>query len=60
MKPEYWVPPAVFLAVSVPLVLLLNVLEVGGEYRLWIALGAGVLATVFAQNKLKNRRDGTP
>ena len=59
MKPEYWVPPAVFLGVSVPVVLLLNLLDVGGEYRVWIALAAGVLATFVAQNKLKNKRGGT-
>ncbi len=55
MKPQHWVPVVVFLAVSVPLVLLLGALELGGEYRLWIALGAGVLATAFAQSRLARR-----
>ena len=55
MKPQHWVPVAVFLGVSIPLVLLLNAMNVGGDYRIWIALGAGALATAFAQNKLKQR-----
>ena len=55
MKPEHWVPVAVFLGVSIPLVLLLNAMNVGGEYRIWIAIGAGALATAFAQGKLKQR-----
>ena len=55
MKPQHWVPVAVFLAVSIPLVLLLNAINVGGEYRIWIALAAGALATAFAQSKLKQR-----
>ena len=55
MKPQYWVPVTVFLAVSIPLVLLLNAMDMGGEYRVWIALGAGALATAFAQSKLKQQ-----
>ena len=54
MKKEYWLPPVVFVGVAVPLVLMLNMLEVGGEYRLWIALAAGVAATAFAQSRLKS------
>jgi hypothetical protein len=42
----------VFLGVSIPLVLLLGELQLGGEYRLWIALGAGALATAYAQKRL--------
>jgi hypothetical protein len=57
VKPQLWVPVVVFLAVSIPLILLLNVLGVGGEYRLWIAIGAGALATAFAQSRLA-ARDG--
>ena len=56
MKPQHWVPVAVFLAVSIPLVLLLNAMNVGGDYRIWIALGAGALATAFAQSKLNQQR----
>ena len=56
MKPQHWVPVAVFLGVSIPLVLLLNAMNVGGEYRIWIALGAGALATAFAQSKLNQQR----
>ena len=53
MKPEHWVPVAVFLGVSIPLVLLLNMLDIAGDNRVWIALGAGALATAFTQNKLQ-------
>ena len=56
MKPEHWVPVAVFLGVSIPLVLLLNAMNVGGEYRIWIAIGAGALATAFAQGRLAKQR----
>ncbi len=56
MKPQHWVPVAVFLAVSIPLVLLLNALDVGGEYRVWIALAAGVAATAFAQSRLARQQ----
>ena len=55
MKPQYWLPVTVFLAVSIPLVLLMNALDFGGEYRIWIALAAGALATAFAQSKLKQQ-----
>jgi len=55
VKPQHWVPVAVFLGVSIPLVLLLNVMNVGGDYRIWIAMGAGALATAFAQNKLSSK-----
>ena len=58
MKPQYWVPPAVFLGVSIPLVLLLNAMDVGGEFRIVIAIGVGALATAFAQGKLKQRSRG--
>jgi hypothetical protein len=53
VKPQYWLPVLVFLAVSIPLVLLLNALDVGGEFRIWIAIGAGALATAFTQSRLK-------
>ena len=55
MRPQHWVPVTVFLAVSIPLVLMLNVLDMGGEYRIWIALAAGALATAYAQSKLKQQ-----
>jgi hypothetical protein len=51
---KLWLPLAVFLGVSMPLVLILNALGVGGEYRIWIAIGAGALATAFTQSRLKN------
>ena len=55
MKPQHWIPLFVFLGVSIPLVLLLNMLDLAGEHRVWIALGAGALATAFAQSRLKSR-----
>jgi hypothetical protein len=42
----------VFLAVSIPLVLLLNALEAGGDYRVWLAIAVGALATGYAQTRL--------
>ena len=55
MKPQLWLPVAVFLGVSIPIVVLLNALDMAGEYRVWIALGAGALATAVVQSKLKSR-----
>ena len=55
MKPSAWALPAVFLAVSIPVLMALHALDAGGEYRIWIAIGAGALATAFAQGKLKQR-----
>ena len=54
MKKEHWLPPLVFLGVSIPLVLALNMLDFGGEYRIWIALAVGALATAVAQSRLKS------
>ena len=55
MKQQHWLPVAVFLGVSIPLVVLLNGLDLFSEYRVWIALGAGALATAVVQSKLKSR-----
>jgi hypothetical protein len=52
VKLELFIPVGVFLAVALPLVWLLNALEVGGEYRVWIAIGAGAIATGWAQSRL--------
>ncbi len=52
LKPQLWLPVAVFLAVSIPLVWLLNALDVGGDYRVWLAIGAGALATGYTQSRL--------
>jgi Na+-driven multidrug efflux pump len=52
-----WLPLAVFLGVSIPLVLLLNAFGVGGEHLIWIAIGAGALATAFTQSRLQNKKD---
>ena len=58
MKPELFIPVGVFLAVSIPLVWLLNALDVGGEYRVWLAIGAGAIATGYAQSRLAARQQG--
>jgi hypothetical protein len=47
----------VFLATSVPTVLVLQHLQIGGEYRLWIAIVVGGLATAFAQSRLAQREN---
>ena len=52
MKPQLWLPVTVFLAVSIPLVWLLNALNVAGEYRVWLAIAVGALATGYAQSRL--------
>ena len=52
LKPELWVPVTVFLAVSIPTVLLLNALSLGGDYRVWLAIALGALATGYAQTRL--------
>jgi hypothetical protein len=57
VKAELWVPVTVFLAVSIPLVSLLNLLDVGGEYRVWLAIAAGALATGYAQTRLAGRAE---
>jgi hypothetical protein len=59
MNAKLWLPLAVFLGVSIPLVLLLNLFNVAGEYRLWIALGAGALATALVQTRLQNKAPST-
>ena len=62
LRPEMWVPVTVFLAVSIPLVWLLQALDIGGEYRVWLAIGAGALATGYAQNRMalksQDKREG--
>ena len=43
MKASSWLPAAAFLGTSVPTVLLLNQFQVGGDYKVWIAIGVGVV-----------------
>ena len=57
MKREHWVPVVVFLGVSIPLVLVLNLLNLAGEYRVWIALAAGVAATAYTQAAIRKKKD---
>ena len=55
MKPQYWLPVVVFLATSIPTVLLLQALDFGGEFRLWIAIGVGAVATGITSSRLAAR-----
>ena len=57
MKPSAWALPAVFLAVSIPVLMALHALDAGGEYRIWIAIVAGALATALMQKRLAQRKD---
>jgi len=56
VKPQHWVPVVVFLAVSIPLVMLLAAMGLGSELRLILAIGGGALATAFAQGYLKKKQ----
>jgi hypothetical protein len=56
VKPQYWLPVTVFLAVSIPLVWLLNAIEVGGEYRVWLAIAAGAIATGLVQSRMSRQQ----
>ena len=58
MKKEYWLPSVVFLAASIPTVLILQSTGWGGDYVLLLAMGAGVLATSFILPKLKKPTEG--
>ena len=53
MNRSTWMPPAVFLAASLPIVWPLNQFDVAADYRIWIALAMGALTTAFAQSRLK-------
>ncbi len=57
MKAQLWLPLATFLGVSLPVLLLLQVFDQFAEHRVWIALGAGALATAFVQSRMKPRGD---
>jgi hypothetical protein len=52
LKPQLWLPVTVFLAVSIPLVWLLEALGVSSDYRVWLAIAAGALATGATQSRL--------
>ena len=54
MKLQSWVLPAAFLGLSLPVVVLLGALELGGEFRLLIAMAAGAAAMALAQSLLAN------
>ena len=57
MDARYWLPPLVFLGTSVPTVWLLHAMDLGGEYRLIIAMGVGALATAVVQSRLRRPKD---
>jgi hypothetical protein len=58
MKPAHWVPVAAFLATLIPVTLLLGELQLGGDYRVWIGIVVGALATALAQARLAARENG--
>jgi len=60
MKLEQFIPVGVFLAVSIPVVWILNALDFGGEQRVWVAIGVGALATGYAMSRLsaKQQKNG--
>jgi hypothetical protein len=58
MKPQHWLPPLVFLGTAVPTVFVLHVLDVGGEFRIFIALGVGAIATAWTQSRLRRKPEG--
>lgn len=57
MDKRHWLPPLVFLGTSIPSVWLLHALDFGGEYRLFIAMGVGALATAVTQSRLSRPKD---
>ena len=52
MKAGLWVPPVVFVATAIPVVLLLNYIDIASDFRIWIAMACGIAATAFAQSRL--------
>jgi hypothetical protein len=59
LKPQLWLPVTVFLAVSIPLVWLLEALGVNSDYRVWLAIAAGALATGYTQSRLASKTEAT-
>jgi hypothetical protein len=57
MKPQAWVPTVVFLIAALGALFLLRAMDFGGEYRVWMALAAGMLATAIVQSKMKSQGD---
>jgi hypothetical protein len=57
MNPRTFLLPAVFLGTSIPTVLLLHFLDIGGDFRIAIAIGVGVVATAFTQGRMARRKD---
>ena len=57
MNARHWLPPLVFVGTSVPAVWLLHALDFGGEYRIFIALGVGALATALVQSRLRQPKE---
>lgn len=59
MKLRSWLPVAVFLGASIPVVLVLNATKTGGDFTVWIALAAGMLAMAVVQAWLGKRGEET-
>ena len=57
MKAPSWMMAAAFVAVSVPAVLLMQTLELGGDYRLLIAMVLGAAASGLVQKLGAGRKE---
>ncbi len=55
-KPPIWILALVFLATSIPTVLLLQALNLAGDWRMLTAMAVGVLATAIVQSRLTARQ----
>jgi hypothetical protein len=53
-------PPLIFLGTSIPTVLALSALGFASEYRVWIAIVVGAVATAVVQKRLAARRADEP
>jgi len=52
VKALQWAPAGAFLAVSLPVLMLLNLLEWGGDYKVWLAIALGVIASGVVMGRL--------
>jgi hypothetical protein len=57
MKAPVLAMAAAFLVTSIPTALLLQHYDIGGDYRLLIAMAVGALASSLAQTALQHRGD---
>ncbi len=57
MRAPAWLLAAAFLAASLPSVLVLQALDIGGDYRLLIAMVLGAVASGLVQTWYARRKD---